>query len=183
MEPYISVDVETAGPNPADYSLLAIGACRVDAPADTPFYIELQPTSMQRVARAMQVSGLSLERLAAEGVPPQEAMARFAAWLRAVVPDGKEPIFVGHNAPFDWMFVADYFHRYLGTNPFGHSALDLKSLYMGVAAVPFRDTSYPQIAARYGLPPSLSHNALADAQDQARLLAAILRERGPTPGS
>ncbi len=29
-EAYISVDVETSGPNPGDYDLLSIGACRVD---------------------------------------------------------------------------------------------------------------------------------------------------------
>ena len=28
-ETYISVDIETAGPNPAEYSMLSIGACRV----------------------------------------------------------------------------------------------------------------------------------------------------------
>jgi ribonuclease T len=29
-EVFISVDVETAGPIPGEYSLLSIGACRVD---------------------------------------------------------------------------------------------------------------------------------------------------------
>ena len=38
----ISVDVETAGPNPSQYSLLSIGACLVDEP-DQKFYIELTP--------------------------------------------------------------------------------------------------------------------------------------------
>ena len=39
-EAYISVDVETAGPNPGQYSLLSIGACLVFVPAKT-FYVEL----------------------------------------------------------------------------------------------------------------------------------------------
>ncbi len=40
-------------------------------------------------------------------------------------------MFVALNAPFDWMFVADAFWRYLGRNPFGPSALDIKALYLG----------------------------------------------------
>ena len=27
------------------------------------------------------------------------------------------------------MFVNDYFHRFLGRNPFGHAALDLKAFF------------------------------------------------------
>ena len=38
----ISVDVETSGPSPGTGSLLAIGACLVDEPAQS-FYRELQP--------------------------------------------------------------------------------------------------------------------------------------------
>ncbi len=29
--------------------------------------------------------------------------------------------FVAFNASFDWMFVKDYFHRFLGRNTFGHA--------------------------------------------------------------
>ena len=53
----------------------------------------------------------------------------FATWVDDACA-GRTPIFVGFNAPFDWMFVADYFWRYLGRNPFGISALDLKSYFM-----------------------------------------------------
>ena len=174
---YISVDIETAGPNPANYPLLSIGACRADAPTDVTFYVEVQPVMMAAQEAALRVSGLSLARLAEEGVPAREAMARFAAWLDEVVPEGERPLFVGHNAPFDWMFICDYFHRYLGHNPFGHAALDLKSLFMGMAGVPFEQTGMAAIAARYGLPQTLQHHALHDAQDQARLLRHILDER------
>jgi hypothetical protein len=36
----VSVDVETSGPAPGRYSLLAIGACLVDNPGHS-FYVEL----------------------------------------------------------------------------------------------------------------------------------------------
>ena len=58
-------------------------------------------------------------------------MADFAAWVERVTPEGSLPVFVGFNAPFDWMFVNEYFHRHLGRNPFGHVAVDIKAYAMG----------------------------------------------------
>ena len=72
-----------------------------------------------------------METLAAEGVDPADAMQQFADWVAEVAPAGTAPIFVGFNAVFDWMFVDDYFQRFLERNPFGHSALDIKSYYLG----------------------------------------------------
>ena len=44
------------------------------------------------------------------------------------------------NAPFDWSFINYYFHKYLGMNPFGFSALDVKAYYMGATGCSWRDT-------------------------------------------
>jgi DNA polymerase III epsilon subunit-like protein len=179
-ECYISVDVETSGPNPADCSLLSIGACLVEDPARS-FYVELQPTRPRVDAAATAVHGLSLERLQAEGKPAVEAMRRFADWIEGVAA-GARPVFVGFNAPFDWMFVADYFHHYLGRNPFGHSALDIKAFYMGATLVPFSNTSLADLIARFPELHALGHNALQDAIDQASVFRRILEWRGVTLG-
>ena len=170
---YVVVDVEAAGPTPSQYALLSIGACTLGQPRQT-FYVELQPDRQAATEEAMAVHGLSMERLAEEGTPPAEAMARFAAWLASIAPHGAQPVFVGFNAPFDWMFVNDYFHRYLGRNPFGHAALDIKALYMGVAGVSWEETSMHDLSLRYLGGASLGHNALHDAIDQARILEGIL---------
>lgn len=172
----ISVDVEAAGPVPAEYALLSIGACLVDDP-DRQFYVELQPTQRNEDPAATAIHGLSLERLQAEGVPPARAMAEFEAWVRAEVPDGAVPVFVAFNAGFDWMFVADYFHRFLGRNPFGHAPLDIKAYYMGLAGVSFRATSRHRLTERYPDLASLEHHALQDALDQAHLFRRIRADR------
>ncbi len=172
----ISVDVETAGPYPGRYSLLSIGACLI-SDFESTFYVELQPVSPDVIPDALTVSGLSMEGLLERGAPPAAAMLDFAAWVQSVVPAGSRPVFVGFNAPFDWMFVNDYFHRHLGYNPFGHNALDIKSFYAGRTGAAWSETSLRHVAARYGGPPSLSHNALADAIDQAALMAAMLEEK------
>jgi DNA polymerase III epsilon subunit-like protein len=173
---YVSVDVETAGPNPGTYSMLSIGACLVADPQRA-FYVELQPVNRNATHGALEVCRLALDELAERGAPPAEAMARFEAWLAAEVPAGQQPIFVGFNAPFDWMFVNDYFHRYLGRNPFGSSALDIKAFYMGLAGVEWIETKMRLIAARYGIEGELTHHALEDAQAQAELFYRMLVDR------
>lgn len=37
-ESYLSIDIETSGPNPGNYAMLSIGACTITEPRET-FYI------------------------------------------------------------------------------------------------------------------------------------------------
>jgi DNA polymerase III epsilon subunit-like protein len=171
-EVYVSVDIEAAGPTPGAYSMLAIGACLVDRPEEG-FYVELKPESDDFVETALAVGGLSLEHLRAHGTDPAEAMQAFADWLAAVIPADSRVVFTAFNAPFDWMFVADYFQRHLGRNPFGTSALDVKAYYMGQAGVTWARTSMRYLSPLYLSGRQLTHNALADARDQAELFRAL----------
>jgi DNA polymerase III epsilon subunit-like protein len=174
-EVFISVDIEAAGPYTGRYSLLTIGACLVDAP-DEAFYVELRPTSPDATPEALAITGLSMERLAADGLEPAEAMRRFEEWALSHVSDGQRLVFVAFNASFDWMFLNEYFHRYLGRNPFGHSALDMKALYMGLSGASWSQTSMRYAAARFLEGRKLTHNALNDARDQAELFRRMLEE-------
>jgi len=183
-ETYISVDVETAGPNPSDYSMLSLGACVVDDP-ESAFYVEFVPDKEAFIQSSLDVGGLSMRALAVEGIDPATALEQFAAWVSSVVPEGNAPVFVGFNAPFDWMFVNDYFLRYLGRNPFGHSALDIKAYYMGLTGSSWAQTSLKFLSPLYLDGSKLSHNALGDARDQARVFsgvrAAAAQHRPPAP--
>jgi DNA polymerase III epsilon subunit-like protein len=178
-EAYISVDVEAAGPNPSQYSLLTIGACTIRERHST-FYVELKPVNMNAVPEALAISHLSMERLAERGLEPAEALRRFESWLNAEVPSEQMPLFVSFNAPFDWMFVADYFHRFLGRNPFGHTALDIKAYYMGLKGVRWEDTTMRSIAPIYLGERQLTHHALRDAMDQAEIFQKLLNEKRQT---
>jgi DNA polymerase III epsilon subunit-like protein len=175
-EVFISVDVETAGPIPGEYSMLEIGACVAERP-DIRFACKLKPTSSRADPNALAVTGLSLAELKESGIDPAKAMAAFAAWIAGTVGDEGEPVFVGFNAPFDWSFVNYYFHRFLGKNPFGFAALDIKALYMGAANCDWRDTRSSRIAER--LQPTLvgDHDALHDALYQAELFRLVLNLR------
>jgi ribonuclease T len=173
-EVFISVDVEASGPSPGTASLIAIGACLVDEPSNA-FYCELKPLrDLVWDPDAQAIHGLERRALEESGLEPAEAMARFAAWI-AEAADGRRAVMVGFNAAFDWMFVADYFQRYLGRNPLGISALDLKSVFLGRFRV-IRWSETTQEHVRRKIPVSLdhTHNALDDARVQAEIARALL---------
>ncbi len=174
-ELFICVDVETAGPIPADFALLSIGACLVDEPSIT-FYTELQPDRENTSPEAMAIHGLSMGELQKNGTPADKAMEAFANWINGVTGENQRPVFVALNAPFDWMFINDYFHRYLGHNPFGHSALDIKAYFMGQTGVEWGQTSMSHMSKHFLDERHLTHNALADAQDQAEIFRMVLHQ-------
>lgn len=182
-EIFISVDVETAGPIPGEYSLLSIGACAVYDEMQT-FSCELKPINRNADPKALEVTGMSLDALAVSGLEPAVAMKRFGDWARGLVSEDDILVFVGFNAPFDWSFVNYYFHRFVGSNPFGFTALDVKALYMGVTGCDWADTRSSKVAER--LQPTLhgDHDALHDAQYQAELFRMVrrLQIEGRAPG-
>jgi ribonuclease T len=175
LESYIVVDVEASGPSPERHALLSLGACTLPEPRHT-FYVELQPDSREFEPEAMAIHQLSLDTLAQEALPPKQAMQRFAAWVQQVVEPEAQPVFVAFNAPFDWMFVNTYFHRYLGSNPFGYKALDIKAYFMGLHGIPWLETSHRSILRHYANHSTLEHHALKDALAEADLFQAMLDE-------
>jgi DNA polymerase III epsilon subunit-like protein len=169
---FISVDVETAGPIPGEYSMLSVGACMVGR-RDESFYAELKPINGNAVTEALKVTGFDLVELGRTGERPEDAMAKFRDWLAGACPGGKS-VFVGFNAGFDWSFVNWYFHRFLGDNPFGFAPLDIKSYYMGLTACAWEDTKSSRICAEFQPLKAREHNALNDARAQAEMFEKML---------
>ena len=172
MEYFVSVDIETSGPIPGEFSLLSIGACVV-YDSNMSFSCELKPINDNADPDALAVTGLSLARLKNEGLEAQVAMGRFASWLKTIGPAGRTLVFVGLNAPFDWSFVNYYFLMFHGSNPFGFSALDIKAYYLGRFGGDWADTRSSCMDKI--LKPKLKndHTALGDAQYQAELFRRI----------
>ena len=176
-ETWISVDVETSGPTPHTGSLLSVGACLVDDP-ERGIELLLRPEpGLPWDGAAEAIHRLDRATLERDGLEPAEAMVLLDRWIAQVVPEGSRPVFVALNAPFDWMFVADAFWRHLGRNPFGHSALDIKALYLGRHAAEvgrWSETARVRILERYPVTLPHTHTALADAREQAAIFRRIL---------
>jgi DNA polymerase III epsilon subunit-like protein len=174
-EAYISVDIEAAGPIPGEYSMLSLGACLVEEP-ETTFYAELRPINDRYVPEALNVGGLSMERLNAVGRDPEEVMAALRDWVDEVA-GGRRAVFVGFNASFDWAFVNWYFHVFLGANPFGIGALDIMAYYMGLSGVAWAETSSSRLPKEFRSSRAQTHNALDDAIAQAEIFRNLLDAR------
>lgn len=171
-EIFISVDIESSGPIPGEYSMLSIGACLVDTP-ETTFERTLKPLNRNADPEALAVTGFTLEELELSGMRPQQAMTELELWVKAACIGDAMPVFVGLNAPFDWSFVNYYFHRFCGSNPFGFTALDIKAYYMGVTGSSWRDTRSSAMASRLRPMQNGNHNALQDALYQAELFRLV----------
>jgi DNA polymerase III epsilon subunit-like protein len=173
-EALVSVDIEASGPSPSTGSLLSIGACLIDDPR-VDFYVELKPNvDFEWDVSAEGIHGLSREHLLTHGLEPAVAMQKFADWTDVACAQ-RRPVFVGFNAPFDWMFVADYLWRYVGRNPYGISAIDLKSYFMAREKVAtWERTRRTFVDDVLGIEPDHNHHALDDAKGQARLATVLL---------
>jgi DNA polymerase III epsilon subunit-like protein len=180
---YFCVDLEASGPVPGLYNMVSVGGVEVrwdgerHQRGDT-FYFEIRPEFDGFDAGAMKVHGLSEAHLREHGLPARDVMHRIAEWVKAHVGKGERPLFVGHNAPFDWMFVAWYFAWAGMENPFGYNALDTKALMMGKHQVFWGDSNKEALLRLYPHleppAPEMVHNALADAVFQADILIALL---------
>ena len=180
---YFCVDCEASGPVPPLYNLLSIGITVVRPESGRhqlgeSFYVELRPVFPGFDPDAMRVCGLDAERLRRDGLDPFEAMSRVRAWVETRNhPSSERPVFVGHNAVFDWAYVNYYFRHFGVENPFGYKAIDSKSLAMGRLGIAWNETSKENLELRLGLPaqdPVQMHRADYDAHYQAMILQRLL---------
>lgn len=192
---YICLDCEASGPMAPLYNLLSIGATAVHAVGDEvglgeDFYVELRPIFPGVDPQAVAVCGLDVEQLKETGTDPQAAMRALADWVGAQSRRaGFPPVFVGHNAVFDWAYIAYYFAHFSMPNPFGYKGIDTKSLAMGVLGVDWEETGKESLERLLRLPPQdpgQVHRADYDARYQAEILKALLLKQPPksldTPG-
>ncbi len=162
------VDVEATGPCPGEYSMVELGAVKInkDLTFET-FYGELLPLrGTYHKEGSLKAIGKTMEDF--EEYPPSyKAIRDFAKWIDMVNTDGR-PMFYSDNNGFDWQFVNYYFWLFLDRNPFGHSSTNIGSLWKGMGEYgsfkKLRKTKH-------------DHNPVNDAKGKAEALIAM-KEKG-----
>lgn len=167
---YILVDVEADGPIPGDFSMVSLGAVVLGRALDKRFFGRLFPISDRWLPDALAACRLTREETLGHD-DPREVMECFAAWIRADAPG--RPVFVSDNNGFDWQFVNWYFIHFVGVgnNPFGHSSINLGSLYKGIV----RDT---RKSFKHLRKTRHTHHPVDDALGNAEALLALADKYG-----
>ena len=164
----ISVDVESDGPIPGDYSMISFGAVIVEPGLERTFYGQLKPISKRWIPEALSVSGFSRDEVL-QFDDPKTVMTQFDCWLTEN--SKRRPFFFSDNNGFDWQFINWYFHHFLDRNPFGHSSSNIGSLYKGLVKDTFQNFKHLRQTEH-------THHPVDDARGNAEALLQMKNEMG-----
>jgi len=183
IEVYVSTDIETDGPVAGKHSMLSIGSAAYTADKDllATFSANLEtlpdatPDPKTAAWWATQPEAWLACRRDLEA--PRLAMRRYLAWLKSLL---GRPVFVAYPAAFDFPFVYWYLMEFAGENPFGYSAIDIKTYAMALLRKPYRACGKRSMPPEWIDPVPHTHVALDDAIEQGRLFCNMLRANGAT---
>jgi len=159
------VDIESDGPIPGDYSMIALGAVLVNSTLDKTFFGKLRPISEKYLPDALKISGYSREETL-DFDEPLIVMLNFENWIKSITQN--QPIFISDNNGFDWMFVCWYCHHFLGRNIFGFSSQNLGSFYKGIVKDTFKNFKYLRKTTH-------THHPVDDAKGNAEALLEMIK--------
>ena len=182
-EVYVSTDVETDGPVAGRHSMLSLGsaAFAADKTLLGTFSANLEtlpgstPDPRTTAWWATQPEAWAACRRDLEA--PRAAMTRYVAWLETL---GGRPVFVAYPSAFDFPFVYWYLAEFVGRNPFGYSAIDIKTYAMALLRRPYRACGKQSMPTEWLDPLPHTHVALDDALEQGRLFCNMLAANRPT---
>ena len=183
IEVYVSTDIETDGPVAGKHSMLSIGSAAYTADKDLlatfSANLETLPTSTPDPKTAAWWATQPEAWLACRRdlEAPRLAMRRYLTWLQSL--PGR-PVFVAYPAAFDFPFVYWYLMEFAGENPFGYSAIDIKTYAMALLRKPYRACGKRSMPPEWMDPVPHTHVALDDAIEQGRLFCNMLRANGAT---
>lgn len=170
--PYLFVDTETGGLDPARHSLLSIGLV-VGDPGQVRHSLEvfLKHDTYVVDGGSMKVNRIDLARHHASAMDAPTARAVLEVFLQQYFPCRNEPItLVGHNVAFDRAFLQRWWEAQgLPFEPrFSHRLVDTHSIAAGLrdaGRLDLEDLSSSALFAHFGIaiPEEQRHTALGDA--------------------
>lgn len=179
---YVSTDIETNGPQIGKNSILSLASAAFldDKTLLTTFSVNLEVLSdgvENEITMAWwQQYPEAWLATRQHCLPPEEGMANYVHWLNELPGC---PIFVGYPIAFDFSFVVYYLERFTGKNPFGFSAIDLRSLFMGLNKTSYLKSSKHHWPSHWFENKPHTHIALDDAMEQGTVFCNMLGEVQP----
>ena len=180
-EIYVSVDIETDGPIPGEYSMLSLGAVAFaeDGLEIDKFYKKLERLPGAKQHPATMEFWKRFPEAYEEAITNQEdvqtSMKCFRSWAKELAKKGSV-VFVAYPAGFDWTFVYWYLVKYCGdSSPFGFQCLDMKTYAMSKLVCKFKEShkrGFPHkwFSSDY----EHDHTAITDALHQGRMFMRML---------
>lgn len=174
---FLSFDIESDGPAPGLNSMLAMGWAGFTETGQLVFEYEAHlkplpdatPNEKTMSWWKLPENAMAWEYVQTNQRDPSEVCRDFAAHLEKLTQSYTlEP--VAWPAAFDWQYINYYFHRFLGCNPLGYSAMCIEAYIWALTKkassndvhradlVQYKDPKYPH-----------THRALDDAKEQGSM--------------
>lgn len=185
QELYYSVDCETDGPVPGEYSMLSFGTAVFDKEGQNyncgtfEKNLELLPLAKQDPKTmewwATQTDAYSYCRQNLQD--PKTAIMDYVKWIKNFCGNQYKPVFIGFPVTFDFGFVQYYLHKFTGESPFSFAALDIKTFAMSVLDLDYTQSVKRNIPHKFKSKTKHSHTPLQDAIEQGELFINLLKFR------
>lgn len=186
-ELYVSTDIEADGPIPGPHSMLSFGSA-IFLPDHTILgtfsaVLETLPGSTGHPSTmtwwAQHSEAWSANRL--DPRPPMNVMHDYVQWLAGF--PGR-PVFVGYPAAYDFLFMYWYLIKFVGSSPFSHCAMDIKTMASDVLGLPYREATKKRFPRAWFHGHRHTHLPLDDAIEQGHLFCHLYALRkAQTPSS
>jgi DNA polymerase-3 subunit epsilon len=172
----VVIDTETTGLDPTKHEIVQVAAICIMYPElieVARFSATMRPlTPWTASPKALEVNGLDLDTLAAEGEHPGDTARKFQMWLKPygrVVP-------IAYNWEFDRKFLAAWCNINWSYRQLDMRALVMAHLYMQ-ARVP--DEKLATAAKYMGYTEHNAHDAMGDVEATLYLLRRMTRRQAP----
>lgn len=177
-ETYISVDIETSGPEIGRHYMMSLGAVAY-GPNGTElgfFFQNLEPIFGWRMDPSTKrdfwdKNPVAYKKATENTHNPYDVMNDFYLWVKQY----KNPVAVCYPAGFDFPWVYQYLMMFAGKSPFSFSCIDIKTLaWEKLGAENYRESSKKNWPNEWfsNLPPH-THIAVDDAREQGQLFFNI----------
>ncbi len=179
QEIYISTDVEADGPIPGQNSMLSFGSAAYFKNKELVSTFEANLECLEgakpdpETSKWWSTQTEAWEYCRSNLQEPKSVMQNYVKWLNSL--PGK-PVFVGYPVSYDFMFVYWYLMKFVGSSPFSHSALDIKTMAMVALKSEYRKATKKYMPKIWFDDLPHTHKALDDAIGQGALFCNILSE-------